>query len=82
VLLWRARIPHRTGFHNAAGAWLYTRRVRYRSELHEVERNLALVGGGAWERPRMFPSEQERARAAALLERTRALVAQYGQGVT
>lgn len=67
-LLWRARIPARVGFHDASGAWLYTQRVRHRKELHEVERNLELLGGGGWEAPRMYPGEAECARADELLE--------------
>ena len=66
LLRW-AGIPLRVGFHNASAAWLYTQRVRYRKELHEVERNLELIGGGPWEAPRMYPGEAERARAEELL---------------
>lgn len=70
ALLWMARIPERIGFRNASAAWLYTQRVRYPGERHEIERNLELAGGGAWERPRMHPSGEERARAAALAPET------------
>jgi len=66
LLLRLAGIPERVGFEGAAGAWLYTRRIPYRRELHEVERNLAFVGGGPWERPRMYPGAADRERAAAL----------------
>ncbi len=66
ALLALARIPERVGFDDASGAWLYTRRVPYRKDLHEVERNLLFAGGGAWERPRVFPTAEERARAAEL----------------
>lgn len=67
ALLRLAGIPVRVGFHNASAAWMYNQRVRYRKELHEVERNLELIGGGPWEAPRMYPGEAERARAAELL---------------
>lgn len=66
ALLALARIPERVGFGNAAAAWLYTRRVRYRKEAHEIERNLDFAGGGAWERPQVFPDAADRAQAAAL----------------
>jgi len=66
VLLRLARIPERVGFDNASAAWLYSRREPYRKDRHEIERNLALAGGGAWERPRVHPGPQERARAASL----------------
>ena len=68
ALLRLAGIPVRVGFHNASAAWLYSQRIQYRKELHEVERNLELVGGGSWEAPRMYPGEAERARAKELLE--------------
>lgn len=65
-LLRLARIPERVGYDNASGAWLYTEQVRYPKELHEIERNLALLGGGVWDRPRLYPSEQEQQRAKQL----------------
>ncbi len=65
-LLRLAGIPERTGFKGASAAWLYSRKIPYRNDLHEIERNLQLLGGGPWERPRMFPSEAERQRAADL----------------
>ena len=67
ALLRLAGIPVRVGFHNASAAWLYSQRIPYRKELHEVERNLELIGGGSWEAPRMYPGEAERARAKELL---------------
>jgi heptosyltransferase-2 len=65
-LLWLAGIPERVGFHNASGALLYTKRVQYRKDLHEIQRNLELAGGGDWEAPRVFPTEAERGRAREL----------------
>lgn len=65
-LLKLARIPERVGYDNASGAWLYSKQVPYPKELHEIERNLALLGGGAWDRPRLYPSEAEKARAVEL----------------
>ena len=65
-LLRLARIPTRVGFDNASGSWLFTERVPYREDLHEIERNLQLVGGGRWEPPRVFPSFEEEERAARL----------------
>ncbi len=66
ALLRLARIPDRTGFDNASAAWLYSRKVKYKKDLHEIERNLELLGGGPWERPRMHPTPAERERATAL----------------
>lgn len=42
-LAWMARIPVRVGFADAAGAWLYTRRVPRPAGGHEAERLLALA---------------------------------------
>jgi heptosyltransferase II len=67
ALLRLAGIPERVGFHNASAAWLYSQRIPYRKELHEVQRNLELLGGGAWQAPRMYPGPAERARAQELL---------------
>jgi len=67
LLRW-AGIPERVGFHNASAAWLYSQRVEYRKELHEVERNLQLLGGGAWQAPRMYPGAAEQQRATELLQ--------------
>ena len=67
ALLAVARIPERTGFHNASAAWLYPTKVQYRKDLHEVERNLQLLGGGDWTAPRMYPGDAEKQRAAELV---------------
>ena len=67
VLLRPARIPERVGFDNASAAWMYSKRVKYRKDLHEVERNLQLLGGGEWTAPRMYPGEAEKQRAAELV---------------
>lgn len=66
MMLRLSRIPERVCFDNAAGANLYTRQIPYPKELHEIERNLALIGGGDWQRPRIFPTGSERARAEQL----------------
>ncbi|MFQ5749483.1 MAG: glycosyltransferase family 9 protein, partial [Planctomycetota bacterium] len=65
-LLRMAGIPERIGFANASGARLYTRRVPYLENGHEIERNLRLVGHTGRVRPRMFPTAEERERAAHL----------------
>jgi heptosyltransferase-2 len=67
MMLRLSRIPERVCFDNASGAPLYTRQVPYPKDLHEIQRNLALIGGGEWQRPRIFPTDAERARAAQLV---------------
>ncbi len=67
MLLAMARIPERIAYDNAAGGFFYTACVPYPEGKHEVERSLALAGGGDWERPRVHPTAAETARAAELL---------------
>ncbi len=64
LLLRLAAIPIRVGYDNAAAAWCYTQRIPYPQNKHEIERCLALLGGGAWQRPRMYPTPAERDVAA------------------
>jgi heptosyltransferase-2 len=66
MMLRLSRIPERVCFDNASGAILYTRQIPYPKELHEIQRNLALIGGGDWQRPRIFPTDSERTRAEQL----------------
>lgn len=67
LMLRLSGISERVCFDNASGSFLYSRSVAYPQQLHEVERNLALIGGGEWQRPRIFPTAAERARAAELV---------------
>lgn len=70
MMLRLSRIPERVCFDNASGASLYTRQIPYPKELHEIQRNLALIGGGDWQRPRIFPTDSERTRAEQLTPET------------
>jgi heptosyltransferase-2 len=69
-----AGIPERVGFDTSAGKLLYTRRVKYRRDLHHAERLWRLAAGdaapGAPEviRPRLYPGDRERAAVDALLK--------------
>lgn len=38
-----AGIPERIGFDKSAASFLYTRKIKYRQDIHEVERNLSLM---------------------------------------
>jgi len=63
--------PIRVSFDRSAGAPLFTERVRYAGERHEVERNLSLLsaiaGGVDLKRaPRLYPSVADREAAAAV----------------
>ena len=67
LLLKLAKIPVRIAFDNAAAKWMYTDLVEYRIDLHEIERNLQLLGGGEWMRPQLHPSEDEKQKASQLI---------------
>ena len=68
-----ARIPSRIGFSTSGGAWLYTKRVAYREDLHHAARLLQLARPNGREptpeelRPVLVPGDQERAAVDALL---------------
>jgi len=62
----RARV--RAGYAEAAGSALYTRKVKYREDLHEVERCLSLLGPDVGKfRPRLFPGDDNFAKADEIL---------------
>lgn len=44
AIAYLARIPERIGFDNSAAGFLYTDRIKYRNDLHEVQRCLSLAG--------------------------------------
>jgi heptosyltransferase-2 len=72
LLVCLLRIPHRIGFDMSAGKFLLSQSVKYRRELHEIERNLTLLRamGIAYsqrELPSLYPSAQDRQRVDKLL---------------
>jgi heptosyltransferase-2 len=74
ALLARAtRAPRRIAFHRSAGRWLFTETVPYREDLHEADRNRSLLSftgipGPKLRIPALYPSEDDHAAAARLLE--------------
>jgi heptosyltransferase-2 len=66
-----AGIPRRVGFDRSAGAFLFTDVVRYRTDAHEVDRNLDLVHPlGIEERnvqPEIFPGKADEEVVSSLL---------------
>jgi heptosyltransferase-2 len=66
-----AGIPIRIGFDTSAGAFLLNRKVHYRSDVHEVERNLSLISQfNSTNRdfaPEMFPSPHDLASVHKML---------------
>ena len=67
LLLFLAGIPERIGFDNASAAFLWTRKIHYAEDKHEIQRNLDLFGGGDWVAPRLFLTAAENSRAEALV---------------
>lgn len=63
LLTYLAGIPERVGFDKNAGSILFTRKVTYRSDIHEVERNLSLLSRfnppSIDSSPELFPSEDD-----------------------
>ncbi len=75
VLARAARIARRVGFDSSAGKALYTERVPYRRDAHHAERLWRLAAGDAAPspapeviRPRLYPSDEDRAAVDALLQ--------------
>lgn len=72
-LCYLARVPQRIGFDKSAGSFLFTRKVKYQTGLHEIERNLSLLGDFPSNHrqeflPELFPVEDDFAKAEQLLE--------------
>ncbi|NIA29990.1 MAG: lipopolysaccharide heptosyltransferase II [Actinobacteria bacterium] len=54
----------RVGFDTSAGAFLYNKKVKYDSSIHEIERNLSLARAlgiqSIHKQPQVFPSEEDK----------------------
>ncbi|MBC8278583.1 MAG: lipopolysaccharide heptosyltransferase II [FCB group bacterium] len=60
VMVWAAGIPRRNGFGRSAGNFLFSNKVEYRKDWHEVKRNLSLIGMEEESiAPRIYPGEKE-----------------------
>jgi heptosyltransferase-2 len=71
-LAWLLRIPRRIGFDKSAARFLLTSTVKYRKDIHEVERNLSLLFGVGIkqfpkELPRVYPAAEDQKRVNKLL---------------
>lgn len=77
MLALAARYPNRIGFDTADGRWLYTKRVKYREDLHHSQRLLSLaeeqpsassaLPALGESRPRLYPSQADKQAVDALL---------------
>ncbi len=72
LLVALAGIPLRIGFDRSAGRWLFSKTVRYRQDLHEIERNISLLEAigihhHARELPKLFPADRDIQRVDKLL---------------
>lgn len=72
LLAYFAKIPQRIGFDKSIGSFLFTQKVAYQNNSHEVERNLSLLNYFAGDlldkTPELFPSSQDFSYAQELLE--------------
>lgn len=63
LLAYLSKIPERIGFDRSEGFFLFTKKVRYNSLIHEIERNLSLLNHFNFEPlnlpPELFPSERD-----------------------
>jgi heptosyltransferase-2 len=71
LLAYLSRIPERIGFDRSAGSFLFTDKVVYRTNVHEVDRNLSLLSNFAPDltdrSPELFPSSQDFSHVRTLL---------------
>jgi heptosyltransferase-2 len=71
LLAYLSGIPERIGFDRAIGSSLFTRKVTYRANLHEVDRNLSLLScftpHPTDTSPELFPSTEDFSYARKLL---------------
>jgi heptosyltransferase-2 len=72
MLAFLAGIPLRIGFRRSVGRFLFTKRVEYQEDVHEVERNLALLTAVGIESvpkelPRVVPGNKEKLQVDRLL---------------
>ena len=64
-----AGIPERIGFDNSSAKLLYTKRIRYRGDIHEVRRCLSLIGSeDSHFKPRIYIDDATDQKARDLLE--------------
>jgi len=71
LLAYLARIPQRIGFDRSAGAFLFTDKIVYHANVHEVNRNLSLLSSFnahlSDTSPELFPSSEDFSCARQLL---------------
>jgi heptosyltransferase-2 len=71
LLAYLAKIPQRIGFDKSSGSFLFTQKVAYQNNSHEVERNLSLLndftGDLSDKTPELFPSCEDFSYAQELL---------------
>ena len=69
MMVYFAGIPVRIGFDRSAGSFLFTRKIKYRKDFHEVERNLSLldIDNTREYHPAIYPGKQDDATVERLL---------------
>ena len=71
LLAYLAKIPQRIGFDKSIGSFLFTQKVTYQSNWHEVDRNLSLLSDFSHDlldkTPELFPGPEDYSYASELL---------------
>ena len=72
LLAYLARIPQRIGFDKSTGSFLFTQKVTYQNNWHEVDRNLSLLNDFSNDlldkTPELFPTSEDFSYASQLLQ--------------
>jgi heptosyltransferase-2 len=72
LLAYLAKIPQRIGFDKSTGSFLFTQKVTYQSNWHEVDRNLSLLGDFNCnlqdKTPELFPGSEDFSCASKLFQ--------------
>jgi len=67
-----AKIPQRTGFDKSTGCFLFTKKVTYQNNSHEVDRNLSLLNDFSHDSldntPELFPESKDYSYVSQLLQ--------------
>ena len=68
-MVYFAEIPERIGFDRSAGSFLFSKAIKYRQDIHEVSRNLSLLGleDSSDYRPIIYPGVKEELAVEKLL---------------
>ena len=71
-IIWCANIPVRIGFNKSSGSFLFTDKIKYDNNVHEIERNLSLLTKFSTEifneLPAIYPDNSDKLKVVQLLD--------------